>query len=321
MTRQLLVLRHGKSSWSSGKPDVLRPLKKRGREAAKRVGAWLRAQRMRPDLVVSSPAERARATTLETCGAMGGKVKRIRWEERLYGANLDQLLGVLAECPSKALRVLLVGHNPGLEELVSHLAGTQTPSPADGKLLATASLAILELPDDWSSLPSGCASLLCLTRPGEAVGEVALGGKPRSGGSRPDYFYTQSAVMPYRLDGGKPEILIVSSRKRKRWVIPKGVKEPELSPRESAAKEAWEEAGVRGEVGEQSLGHYRYRKWGGVCEVEVFPMRVDEVAEDKSWEESHRDRRWVKPDEALRLLEEPKLREMLHGLLRQLEAE
>jgi len=323
MTRQLYVLRHGKSSWKTGKPDILRPLKKRGRAAAKQVGSWLRQQRLRPDLVVSSPAERAKATALETCRAMGTKLKKIRWDERVYDASVEQLLGVLAGCPRKAKRVLLVGHNPGLEDLVLFLTASQVSIPADGKLLATATLAILDLPDDWRSLSPGCGALLSVARPGELFADTddPPGAVTQSTRTQPDYFYTQSAVIPYRRNSGKPEVLIISSRKGKHWVLPKGVKEPDLSLRESAAKEAWEEAGVKGEVGDQPLGRYRYRKWGGICRVEVFPMEVTEMAAEESWEESHRDRRWVKPAAAAKLLKEPELRKMLAGMAQQLEAE
>jgi phosphohistidine phosphatase len=75
------------------------------------------------------------------------------------------LLRVLASCPPFARTVLLVGHNPVLEELLLFLAGDEVQISADGKLLPTAALARLEMPDDWSALDSGCAQLISITRP------------------------------------------------------------------------------------------------------------------------------------------------------------
>ena len=85
--------------------------------------------------------------------------------EQLYGADLACLLRVLGDCPATAQTVLLVGHNPGLEELVSYLAGDELETPADGKLLPTATLARLEMPNDWQTLDAGCAQLTALIRP------------------------------------------------------------------------------------------------------------------------------------------------------------
>jgi phosphohistidine phosphatase len=166
MPRELLILRHAKSDWDSGASrDFDRPLAKRGRKDAPRVGAWLYREGMVPDLVVSSPAERARETALKVCKSMDLKKKKIVWDDDVYDAGLGQLLGVLARCPPDASVVLLVGHNPGLEELLTYLAGEEAEVPADGKLLPTAALARLEMPDDWSSLPAGCAQLVSITRP------------------------------------------------------------------------------------------------------------------------------------------------------------
>jgi 8-oxo-dGTP pyrophosphatase MutT (NUDIX family) len=115
---------------------------------------------------------------------------------------------------------------------------------------------------------------------------------------KPDHYYRQSAVAPWRRHQGQLEVLLITSRSGKRWIIPKGIVEPELSPPESAAKEAWEEAGVRGVVASASLGTYRYRKWGGVCTVRVFPMHVTEVFD--RWPEcEERTRRWLTVGQAV----------------------
>ena len=129
----------------------------------------------------------------------------------------------------------------------------------------------------------------------------------------PAWIYRQSGVVPYRWKDHDLEVLIVTSRSGKRWVVPKGIVEPGMSPAASAAKEAREEAGIDGEVGETSLGSYRYRKWGGTCDVDVYPLRVrDELTE---WpERSMRRRRWLPVRKAARKVDQKKLRKIIADL-------
>ena len=112
--------------------------------------------------------------------------------------------------------------------------------------------------------------------------------------TRPRWFYVQSAVVPYRVASGSVEVLLITTRGGRRWTVPKGVVEPRMTAAASAAKEAYEEAGVRGDVDAPPLGVYEYEKWGGTCTVEVYAMRVTEVLD--AWPESHRRRRWVPLD-------------------------
>ena len=128
----------------------------------------------------------------------------------------------------------------------------------------------------------------------------------------PDYFYKQSAVVPVRENDGELEIVLITSRKRKRWVIPKGVKEPEMSGPDSAAKEALEEAGIEGTVNPGTLGTYQYDKWGGTCTVDVYLMEVTTVHE--TWEEQFRDREWVDVSTAVERLREPALKKIIKNL-------
>ena len=167
MPRTLLVLRHAKSAWDTGaESDFERPLSKRGKKDAPRMGAWLRREGLVPDLVVSSPARRARQTVKRVCRESGCDAERVVWEPAVYGAGISELLGVLERCPPSAGRVLLVGHNPGLEDVVTFLDAAVQPPP-DGKLLPTAAVARLEMPDDWSGLSRGSARLLGVQRPGD----------------------------------------------------------------------------------------------------------------------------------------------------------
>ena len=112
--------------------------------------------------------------------------------------------------------------------------------------------------------------------------------------------------------------MLITSRKGTRWVLPKGVKEPELSLRDSASKEAFEEAGVRGEVNAEPIGHYDYAKSSSACTVAVFPMAVSECLPDGEWEESHRERQWVSPQQAMDRLDERELCKLVSSLTKRL---
>jgi 8-oxo-dGTP pyrophosphatase MutT (NUDIX family) len=133
---------------------------------------------------------------------------------------------------------------------------------------------------------------------------------------KPDSWYQQSAVIPYRVNGRVRsqapliEVMLITSRKRKRWVIPKGIIEPGMTPQESALKEAYEEAGIRGNVSATACGVYFYEKWQGICRVEVFLLEVTEVLPD--WPEAAlRDREWMTFEEAANRVRENDLKQLL----------
>jgi phosphohistidine phosphatase len=130
--------------------------------------------------------------------------------------------------------------------------------------------------------------------------------------TKPDYYFRQSAVIPFRQGPSGLEVMLITSRKRRRWVVPKGIVEPDLSEAESAAKEALEEAGIEGRVLPRPVGRYEYAKWGGTCHVDVFAMEVEQELDD--WLESFRDREWVSPAEAADRVREQELKEMILGL-------
>jgi phosphohistidine phosphatase len=315
MKRELLLLRHGKSDWNTGVDDYHRPLKDRGKRGAQRIGVWLAQQKMIPDLIVTSPAERALVTAQKACKAMGNGHQDIIEDERIYAAGVDDLVGVLGDCPQDPDRVMLVGHNPGLESLLVWLASTTVSAGEDGKLLPTATLARLQMPADWRALVAGCARLESITRPDSLPKKFPF---PAPDGKelrdRPAYYYTQSSVIPYRVRDGKLEILVIASSKKHHLVVPKGIKDPGLSPRESAAKEALEEAGIEGEVAETALGSYTCEKWGATCTVAVYPMKVTRVISEDEWEESHRGREWVNPELAANKLKQQELRPLVKKL-------
>jgi phosphohistidine phosphatase len=146
--KTLLLLRHAKSSWkNSDSDDHERPLNKRGKKDAPRMGRLLRDENLLPDLVVASSAKRCRKTAEQII-----QHSDYRGETRicgeLYEADANKLRLFLTRLPDETGRVLVIGHNPGLEELLEPLAGVYTP-------LSTAALAQVELPiETWSSLNS-----------------------------------------------------------------------------------------------------------------------------------------------------------------------
>lgn len=113
--------------------------------------------------------------------------------------------------------------------------------------------------------------------------------------NKPLYWYKQSSVIPYQFKKDKLRLLIITSVKKKKWIFPKGIIEEDMTPEKSAAKEAYEEAGVVGELLNKELGFYTHKKWGGECEVKVFGLLVTGILED--YEESFRDRKWIEINE------------------------
>jgi phosphohistidine phosphatase len=100
---------------------------------------------------------------------MGFDVDYIVKDRRMYGAGVSDMLAVLRDCPAAANRVMLVGHNPGMEDMVEYLSHTKIVIPADGKLMPTATLAWFSLSCGWDGLKGGCATLKSITRPAEKL--------------------------------------------------------------------------------------------------------------------------------------------------------
>lgn len=119
MNYELILLRHGKSDWDNDASDFNRPLADRGVRGVQRIGTWLQQQGLKPDMVISSPAERARLTAQKVMKAMGETDAYIIYDSRIYNASLDSLLEVLSAVSDEIKRVMLVGHNPDLEELLT----------------------------------------------------------------------------------------------------------------------------------------------------------------------------------------------------------
>lgn len=153
----LILLRHGKSDWSGGEPDQLRPLARRGRRQVPEAGRWLAKNVGVVELAVVSPAERTRETW-RLAAAELAVPPPVREDDRVYAGSARSLLGVLRELPGDVATVVLVGHNPGVEDLVASLTGRWVPMP-------TSALAVIDLPGPWSAAGNTAAELRAQGRP------------------------------------------------------------------------------------------------------------------------------------------------------------
>lgn len=128
--KTLLLLRHAKSSWDDpGLLDFDRPLAPRGKRDAPRIGKELKNRKPLPDLIIASPAVRAKETIEAVIEAAHLDLSP-KFDESIYGASSDQLLALVRLIPDKISCVLLVGHNPGFEELVEQLTGAYERMPS-----------------------------------------------------------------------------------------------------------------------------------------------------------------------------------------------
>lgn len=288
----LLLLCAGAADKSWTGPADQRPLRTKGKRHAQKIGAWMGRNGLRPEIVLTASGQRSRVTTEKALKAAGWTARDIRLSKKLSDGQPPDLRG--------AQRSLLTARSGTIETLAGHL----------GLSLKTRSgvLAVAAIENGQASLrecidPRNLPDLFpypspdgCELRP------------------RPAYYYTQSAVIPYRKTETGPEILIVGSSSGRHWVVPKGIVEPGLSPAQSALIEAREEAGVEGQAADRALGHYTYDKWGAACDVTVYAMEVTRMLSGSEWEESHRARRWVSPSEAADLLHQPALKDFVRQI-------
>lgn len=174
------LYRHAKSDWNDARArDFDRPLNARGREGATIMGRHIRDQGYKWDRIIASPAVRV-AETIE----MGAQATRsnfkVLWDRRIYLASSATLLDLLREIEGDPQAILMVGHNPGLEDLIFDLVPDDGTSPLRDIVevkFPTASFAVLELDiDSWAQAEEGCARLVHLTRPRDL--DPALGPEP-----------------------------------------------------------------------------------------------------------------------------------------------
>lgn len=157
--KTLLLLRHAKSHWDDPSlRDFDRPLAARGERDAPRIGRALGKRGPLPDLIISSPAARAKAT-IEAVAEAAKIDLEFRFDDAVYGASSPELMKLIRELLDGSSCILLVGHNPGIEDLVRRLSGSHERMP-------TAALACIELQiDHWEDVDDGAGKLAWLLTP------------------------------------------------------------------------------------------------------------------------------------------------------------
>jgi phosphohistidine phosphatase len=159
--KKLLILRHAKSSWDDASlRDFERPLNERGERDAPYMGKALAERGMRPEMIVCSPAARAKRTA-ELVKESAGWSAPLKFDERIYEASPQTLFLIVTELGNEVSTCVLAGHNPGMEGIIKLLTGTSTEMP-------TASVAIIEFDEgSWSEIEPGNGRLAEVLRPKE----------------------------------------------------------------------------------------------------------------------------------------------------------
>lgn len=165
---RLIIMRHAKSDWNTNAAsDFERPLAARGKRDGQRMGKWLMQQQLIPDRVISSAARRARQTAALVAEEMNIAEDDIICADQIYSASLQELLELVETCCKNVSCLLLVGHNPELDELLCHLAMEKPTPTLKGRLMTTAAIAVLNFGSRSISTLPNSASLEILLRPKE----------------------------------------------------------------------------------------------------------------------------------------------------------
>lgn len=164
---ELYLLRHCKSDWNGSlSRDSDRSLSGRGLADANKLGQWMKENQYIPGYILCSTAVRARQTTQLMCNQLAFDENRIQYLPTLYLASLATLLSTIEASRDKSEPLLIVAHNPGMDELVNYLASQATPLTDQRKLMTTGCLARFSLPAVGQDLEHQ-AELLSITRPSE----------------------------------------------------------------------------------------------------------------------------------------------------------
>jgi phosphohistidine phosphatase len=166
-------MRHAKSSWDDPElPDFDRPLNARGRKAANRMATYFRKAGISPELILCSAAKRTR----ETCEAIlsAGIAPRVSFDDELYGAPAGDLLDLVRDLPDALMRVLIIGHNPGVQDLAQVITGQGDPTSIrrvhEG--FPTGAMATLSCGPVWHDLNPGQARLVSFITPRDLEGRA-----------------------------------------------------------------------------------------------------------------------------------------------------
>lgn len=148
-TKKVLLMRHAKSSWNNpGLRDFDRPLNKRGKRDAPRMGKYLKELQLIPDQIFSSPAQRAKSTILKVIDELGLPVSKITWDENLYFNGSHSYINAIRNAQDSSEIIMTVGHNPMTEDTISELSDDTST-----KRIKTATIACFEFKaDSWKDI-------------------------------------------------------------------------------------------------------------------------------------------------------------------------
>jgi phosphohistidine phosphatase len=167
--KTVTLFRHAKSGEKDnpGIADFDRPLAERGIKAAPKMGKAMRKRKLKPDLILCSPAVRTRQTLMLAEAEAWDKQPGVRFDERIYDASLQTLLKLLRELPGELSHIMIVGHNPGLQELAIALTPSGIPArTAFREKLPTAALVSLDFDTErWQSIKTGTGQLQLFLTP------------------------------------------------------------------------------------------------------------------------------------------------------------
>jgi phosphohistidine phosphatase len=165
MAKTLYLMRHAKSSWADmSLGDFDRPLNQRGQRDAPEMGRRLKNRGVKPDIILCSPAQRARQTAGLLIRELEGDMDDIQFDERIYEASLDTLLNLIRSLPEGCTSVMVIGHNPSMGWLANQLSGFQIEK------MPTCAVAAFELASfSWRDMGAENARLLDFDYPGKAL--------------------------------------------------------------------------------------------------------------------------------------------------------
>lgn len=155
LRKQLVIMRHAKSDWPAGVDDFDRPLLPRGHREATLAGEWLREHDLVPDVILCSSATRTQQTCAGVLSELGDGAPAPELHDALYAASPLRMLAVINHVPDSARCVLVISHMPGVQELVDHLASTDSDEEAELDATSrypTSAFTVLEIEKPWAEL-------------------------------------------------------------------------------------------------------------------------------------------------------------------------
>jgi phosphohistidine phosphatase len=168
LTHKLILMRHAKSDWSVSRlADFDRPLSKRGRKDARRMSKWLAKQINSPICIISSPAQRALQTCEFVCAALNEDDFSLHCDNNLYEADLGDVLDVIKRYKKRESSLLIIGHNPAMDEVYTHLNSAPAHISDNGKLFTTAAIATFNFAGKGISIKKDSATAVSISRPKE----------------------------------------------------------------------------------------------------------------------------------------------------------